>query len=193
VAAAHPTVDFQLGRSEVQLGAWLRETLGQSFYLTPEVWLRNPLCDANLRVDILAAPKREGFPFDLFGIEIKRFECEGGDYVSALAQCEDYRRCVVADFRHKDLCGLQLGAVFLFRGRRQLGVGRYDDSHQVRYGAIRAAGKRNVGEIVLHRWEGLRFEISDNPVWTLSKGTTDTGVAWPKLRRIGNSSRRDAA
>ncbi len=181
------------GATEPELSAWLRETLDPSFYLTPEVWLRNPLSDANLRIDFLAAPKRDDFPFDLFGIEIKRHGCEGSDYVSALAQCEDYRRCVVADFNHKNVCGLQLGAVFLFRGQWQLGVGRYDDENAIRCGAIRAFGKRNVGEIVLHRYQAVRFEICDQPIWTLSKGATGSGVVWPKLRRIGNSARREAA
>jgi hypothetical protein len=173
--------------SESELVAQAALLLAPHFDLLSEVRLRDPLTAIDLRIDFLAWPKDPEFPFDMCGLEIKR-PALGREYVAALKQAIDYRRAVVVDSRCADWVGCAPGAVFLFHG----GETEAEGGHASHYGAIRLAGRFNVGELALHPWDGPRLEIARAPIWSAHNGTTGTGVAWPRERRVGNGRRRAA-
>jgi len=177
-------------RSEQELVVDARRLLEPHFHLLEEVRLRDPLTAIDLRVDLLAWPKAEDFPFDLVAVEVKRPIREGRDYVSALKQCMDYRRSVIVDGRCKRCFGWVLPAVFLFHGRPCNGSPNHE--HPSCYGAIRLAGRLNIGELVRHAYDGARLEICEEPIWSARNGTTGTGLTWPRARRVGNSRRRSS-
>jgi hypothetical protein len=173
---------------ERELVAEAERTLETDFHLLSEAWLRDPLTSVDLRIDLLAWPKIENFPFDLMGVEVKRPVRQNRDYVAALKQCVDYRRAVVVDDRCQHCFGWMLAAVFLFCGRESHDTVHHDGV----YGAARLAGRFNVGELVRHPWTGARLEIAETPIWSLQGGVTGMGVAWPAERRVGNGRRRSA-
>lgn len=171
--------------SEAELVVQAEHLLEPHFELLSEVRLRDPLTAIDLRIDLLAWPKEPTFPFDLCGLEIKR-PVVGREYVGALKQAIDYRRAVVVDSRCTEWVGCVPGAVFVFHG----GEAEPEGEHPSHYGAIRLAGRFNVGELTLHPSDGVRLEIARAPIWSARNGTTATGVAWPRERRVGNGRRR---
>lgn len=180
--------------TEPLVSARLRRDLADCFWLVPEVEIRDPAWGYDFRIDYVAIPKIDTFPFDHVGIEVKRADCSGSDFYQALKQCGDYTRCVVVDPRAERLFGLNLRAVFLFRDRtRTVGADTRQNELEVeRRGAVRAVGKQNVGELVRDDKLGLTFEISDTALWTIGRGVTGAGRTWPGARRVGNSRRRAA-
>jgi hypothetical protein len=139
--------------------------------------LRDSQSGIDFRVDFLDQ-RRDGsdFPFDPVAIEVKRSDAVYGAYILALKQCVDYRGCVVVDQRLPSLKGIAVPAVFLWRGQWMKGPTSRGGAGTVqpgfRDGAIRMAGKSNVGEIVHHIYQGMRFEISDTPLWSALGGLT---------------------
>jgi hypothetical protein len=183
--------------TEAELSQALSTKLEPYFWLIPEVWLRDPLSGASLRVDFVGLPKptEQQFPLDVIAVEVKRPDTYGKQYIQALKQCIDYKRCVIDDERAKRCRGLTPAAVFLCRGQRD---GLYEnhvgvvgpDAH---FGLVRLAGKFNVGEAALCPKLGVELAISDTRIWTARDGTTGAGEGWLPMRRIGNSTRRVAA
>src|SRR5262249_53341046 len=145
----------------------VRETLEQMlspwFVLASEVRCR--LGDQWLRIDYLATPKIDGFPYSRFGIETKR-----GDYYAG--NFRNYTRGLkqAADYTHAEVDGERIGVVFLFPGppeKSELDP-RNDFYRGMIGGADRAFGQFRVGTIVIRQWRDgpeLQFRMNGDRVW----------------------------
>jgi hypothetical protein len=180
--------------SEQLVSDRLIRLLEPQFWVVPEVWLRDPIGGAHLRVDFVAMPRNpEALPFEFIAFETKANGVTGSDYVQAFKQCIDYKRCVIDDDRAKRAFGMFPTAVFLFRGDTQRrGLHDAKQRDPARYALVRLAGKFNVGDAFDDPIAGLTLLISDEVVWTATRGLTGKGRRWPTTRRVGNSSRRAA-
>lgn len=178
--------------TETENLAAVKATLDPHFHLVDEVWLRHPTSGIALRVDLVAIPRQPlldaGFPFDVWGIEVKRSDLGVGELTKAFKQCCDYAVCIIDDDRAKVCCGLNLAAVALYTGATT------DDSYRYATDAhgplLRFLGKFNVGELRHHHWDGLQLAVSATPLWTSRNGLTGNGRKFPQLRRLGNGRRR---
>jgi hypothetical protein len=177
-----------MNETEEQNREQILTLLEPHFDLYREVWLRDPLTSLDMRIDVLAVPREEDFPFDPLGVEVKRSNPAIGHRTQAFKQAIDYRRCVLNDQRLKSYRCAWVPAVAVYMGgpsyRLQIG----DPDREL----VRLAGKFNVGLFVRHRWSGLQLEICGEPIWNGRYGTTETGLRWPVERRVGNSRRRVA-
>jgi hypothetical protein len=179
-------------RTEIEISARLVKLLEPHFWVVSEVWLRDPVGGAHLRVDHIAIPRDPAsLPFEFLAFEVKAERTDGAAYIQAFKQCIDYKRCVIDDERAKRAWGLFPSAVFLFRGdQRPAGV--YQTRDETRWALVRLAGKFNVGDAIDDPQDGLSLLISDSRIWTAQKGLTGRGLQWPQARRVGNSKRRAA-
>jgi hypothetical protein len=184
---------------EAAMVAVARERLAPHFHLLPEAWLEH-CAGARLRIDLLAWPKQpDDFPFRLIGVEVKRPDLGSNGFTKfaqALKQCCDYAHSVIVDERCTRSRGLAPAAVFLYHGAvADEGASIFADPPApmgMHPGAVRLAGKFNVGELVNHPYDGFRLEIGAAPLWSEHKGVTGAGARWPARRLIGNSRRRAA-
>lgn len=138
-------------------------------------WRLRLLSGAYRRMDYLVIPLGP-FPVEWFGIEVKRGYEHFREFTAALAQAIEYRHAEVADPRIK---GRYLGQrpphVYVFPPIE--GDGLYPG---MRAGAVRLAGKFNVGVLVPYpvdawRGEGFRFEMADDCLY--GNGGWVTGLA----------------
>jgi hypothetical protein len=177
---------------EHELRRRLLGTLIDHFDVTEEVWLRHPLHCLDLRIDVVAVPRPpldRRFPFPLLGVEIKTDRDELRHVTHAYKQCLDYKQCVVNDKRLRNLRGLWLPCVALYRGRQ---TPRWPDetSDPWEAFAVRLAGKFNVG-VLEHGYRGaLELRVCDERIWSTRSGVSDARTAWPAARLIANSNRR---
>lgn len=173
--------------------AAIRRTLEPHFYIVSEVWLRHPVSGLHLRVDLVALPRRPlldaGFPFDVWGIEIKRSDLGMAQLTRSFKQCVDYGACIIDDDRAVACRGLNLAAVALYSG--QMAARRHSADEGL---LMRMLGKFNVGLLRPPasdaHWEQTSLEISDEKVWGSKEGVTGLGRKWPVTRRVGNGRHR---
>lgn len=150
--------------------------LFQHFTLIPEVWMQHPLKAKPIRLDYVAIAKADsGFPKTLVGIEVKPRYGSFGEFARALAQSIDYRHSIICDQRAVKHKGEQLPYVFLYPPLSTRD-GWVD-------GAVRVAGKFNVGVIVEERpyWGSanrVRFEVSGERYWSSDYGARGGASAW---------------
>jgi hypothetical protein len=86
--------------TEKKAKQYLEQLLAPYFRLQAEVWCRHQIAGNRLRIDYLAVPRPHvEFPFDLFGIEVKRSCGDGSLYNEAIKQAIHYTDCAVDDPR----------------------------------------------------------------------------------------------
>jgi hypothetical protein len=129
---------------EVAARTYLETLLDPYFVLKNEVWCRSLVANNQLRIDYVGRAK-EGveFPFDWFGVEVKRTCDGGGFYNSALNQAADYTNCVIDDPRWdlKRIYGRRIERVYVFPARPDYYMS--DEAYWVN----RLIGKWHVGRI----------------------------------------------
>jgi len=146
VAPAPAPAPLPWFESEAEARADLEALLGPWFILQAEVpcWFGGQW----LRIDYMASPRGDvDFPYDSFGVEVKRGYRGFNQYTAALKQAIDYTHCEVGDRR--------IGVVFVYPGTPREGAG----------GADRLAGQFRVGTI-RRAHELPRFEICGGKLWT---------------------------
>ncbi len=155
--------------TEPEASSCLRALLAPYFVLRAEVGCRHLLAGNRLKVDFLARPKPGvDFPFDWFGIEVKR-GARHGAYNRGLRQAVDDAACVVDDDRVARLAGERIQRVFLFPGVPDL----IDDHPSEAYWVNRFVGLFHVGMIYVGRHFGrddLYFMMSADRVWSSNWG-----------------------
>lgn len=164
--------------SEAEAKADLEALLDPWFILEAEVpcWFGGQW----LRIDYMASPRGDvDFPYDSFGVEVKRGFREFRQYTAALKQAIDYTNCEVGDRR--------IGVVFVYPGTPREGG--------MTGGADRLAGQFKVGTIRrdIRRYApfnegGLpRFEICGGKLWT----PLGASRVVPTRDRIAQADRRE--
>jgi hypothetical protein len=127
---------------------YLEALLAPYFLLKREVWCRHLLAGNRLRINYVAPPKSIEFPFDWFGVEVKRSCQSGGLYNQSLKQAIDYTFCLIDDTR-PDLTrinGSWIERVYAFSARGDSPDGNTRELHEA-FWVNRLAGKFHVGMI----------------------------------------------
>ena len=176
------------GRIMVILGRFGRETLCRSFdteaaagekfdelmlpyfHLISEVWLEH-YDGSKLRIDRVGVPRREtGVDWaPLMGFELKKNTHGIGDLTRAFNQSMDYRDSFITDKRFNRFRGCVLPFVFVFPDswEQNLDSGMYG-------GAIRQAGRRNVGLVRHEHYYGvyrILLHASGQRLWSSDRGS----------------------
>lgn len=147
--------------SEAAADAWLRPRLETYFKLIPQVRIRHLISDNILKIDYLARPLYDDFPFPWFGVELKK-SLRGGDYNQALHQCLDYTHCEVIDTRTPRLLNRRIKRVYLFPGLPD-GFGAPGPTP---FWLNRFVGTFHVGLIYFHEYQGLTFAACADRQWS---------------------------
>lgn len=163
--------------SEDAAGQYLERLLRPHFAFIREVRLELGN-EQNLYIDYLARPRDDNdyiahrdrnnlpFPFDFFGIEIKRgYRDSGiGDYNRALKQAIDYTQATINDPRTHRFNAKRLERVYVWPGLPDHYRGLY-------FGGVnRLAGLFHVGMIYEDQSQGLCFAASADRQWSVRYG-----------------------
>jgi len=176
--------------NESHTRAVFERLMGRYFWLLPEVWMEH-VSGKRLRIDYIGRPFCE-FQRCLVGFELKGASTEFAGFSQALKQSIDYRHSVIVDKRCR-----------LWKERTPLFIFVYYPVFVNRYyltsvterkiyegwiaGAVRLAGKYNVGLVnTTNRWDGVRLEVSDTPIWDEKRGLRGNGLEFGTARKPGS-------
>jgi hypothetical protein len=151
---------------------YLETLLTPFFLLKREVWCRHLLAGNRLRIDYVARPQTVEFPFDWFGIEVKRSCQSGGLYNQALKQAIDYTACVIDDTRPTlaRINGNRIERVYVFpaRGDNRDLYGSTRELHEA-FWVNRLAGRFHVG-MIYEMFDGPAFFACADKQWSVTYG-----------------------
>jgi hypothetical protein len=149
--------------------AYLEELLRPHFVLRREIECKHLIAGNRLRIDYVGRPKEDiDFPFDWFGIEIKR-SCRGGDYNRAIKQAVDYTFCEIDDDQVARIKGRRIERVYLFPGLPD----HVGQAIGPAFWVNRLAGLFHVGMIYVRRYWGrdeTYFVTSADRQWSSDRG-----------------------
>lgn len=155
--------------AEADASNYIRELLAPFFVLKREIACKHLVAGNRLRIDFLGRPRPAiDFPFDWFGIEVKRSVVHG-EYNRALRQAIDYTFCAVEDDRVARVNGCRIERVYLFPGLPDTVDGQIGDAYWVN----RLAGQFHVGMIYVRQWRRGRavyFTMSADRQWSSNHG-----------------------
>lgn len=131
-----------------------------------------------VRIDYIAIPK-SSFPADCIGIEIKCRYQKFQEVTAALKQAIDYRHSAIIDRRSTAHLGHTPKFVLVYP------YPNYDDGAPVgrwMAGAVRMAGRYNVGYLNLYRnWSGqpvIEAQVSGQTIWHSLYGVLSNAEKW---------------
>ncbi len=177
-------------KTEKLAGQRFDELMWPYFRLVNEVQLQH-YDGSRLRIDRVGVPRREaGVTWaPLIGFELKKSTGGIGDLTKALNQAIDYRDCIITDKRFKKFLGWRLPFVFVFPDSWDVDQ-KHDYPRGLYGGAIRQAGRRNVG---LLRWENyygtqrLMLHAAGERLWSSDEGSTKTAATFGTARGRGSA------